>query len=44
VKVINYHFSFLDNLSFKEIKLANAFIIKEIPYHWKKGKLEQWTT
>jgi uncharacterized protein DUF2071 len=42
VRVIDYRFSFLDNLNMHDIKLANAFIIKDIPYYWKKGKLEQW--
>ena len=42
VQVIKHHFSFLDSLSLKGAVLANAFIIKDIPYYWKKGKLEQW--
>jgi len=42
VKVLNYHFSFLDNMNLTGVKLANAFIIENIPYYWKKGKLEQW--
>jgi len=42
VEVIEYHFSFLDNLKIKNITLANAFIVQNIPYHWKKGKSEQW--
>jgi len=42
VKVLEYHFSFLDNLKLKGILLANAFIIDNIPYYWKKGKLEPW--
>ena len=40
VKVINYHFSFLESMNFKGITLANAFIINNIPYFWKKGKSE----
>jgi len=42
VKVIDYNFSFIDNLKLTDAKLANAFIIRNIPYYWKKGKLEQW--
>ena len=42
VKVISYHFSFLDCMKLNEIKLANAFIIENIPYYWKKGKIEPW--
>jgi hypothetical protein len=42
VKVIDYHFSFIDDLELSDVKLANAFIIEDIPYYWKKGKIEQW--
>lgn len=42
VKVIDYHFAFLDQLKLTDVKLANAFITEDIPYYWKKGKLEQW--
>ncbi len=42
VKVLDYNFSFLNNLKLGDIKLANAFMIKNIPYYWKKGKIEQW--
>jgi hypothetical protein len=43
VKVIEYHFSFIDSLKLNDVSLANAFIIRNIPYFWKKGKLEQWS-
>jgi uncharacterized protein YqjF (DUF2071 family) len=42
VKVIDCHFSFIDKLNLPDVKLANAFIIRNIPYYWKKGKIEQW--
>ena len=42
VKVLDYHFSFIEQLKLSGVKLASAFIIRNIPYHWKKGKLEQW--
>jgi len=42
VKVLNYRFSFLETPHFKDAILANAFIIQNIPYYWKKGKIEQW--
>jgi len=42
IRVIDYRFSFLQNLKIPDIKLANAFIIENIPYYWKKGKVEQW--
>lgn len=42
VKVIDYEFEFLNSLKLENAFLANAFIIKNIPYYWKKGKTEQW--
>lgn len=42
VKVINYDFEFLRQLNLENPVLANAFIIRNIPYYWKKGKIEQW--
>lgn len=42
VKVIDYNFNFLSTLKFENPLLANAFIIKNIPYYWKKGKKEVW--
>jgi hypothetical protein len=42
IKVVDYHFDFLNTLKFEKALLANAFIIENIPYHWKKGKKEVW--
>lgn len=42
VRVLEYKFSFIDKMRLHDIKLANAFIIKDIPYYWKKGKIEKW--
>ena len=42
VNVLKYDFAFLANLNLNEMKLANAFIIENIPYYWKKGKTELW--
>jgi uncharacterized protein YqjF (DUF2071 family) len=42
IKVIDYQFAFLNSLQLQGAVLANAFEIKNIPYTWKKGKLEQW--
>jgi uncharacterized protein YqjF (DUF2071 family) len=42
VKVIDCNFSFIQNMKLQDSKLANAFIIRNIPYYWKKGKVEQW--
>ncbi|PTS94538.1 hypothetical protein DBR11_23055 [Pedobacter sp. HMWF019] len=43
VKVIDYDFEFLRVLNLRNPILANAFIIENIPYYWKKGKTEQWS-
>ncbi|MBL0072328.1 MAG: DUF2071 domain-containing protein [Bacteroidetes bacterium] len=42
IKVKTHHFSFIDSLKLTNVILANAFEIKNIPYTWKKGKLEKW--
>jgi uncharacterized protein YqjF (DUF2071 family) len=42
IKVINHHFNFIDDLKLNKTRLANAFIIQNVPYHWKKGKIEKW--
>jgi uncharacterized protein DUF2071 len=42
VTVVDYHFSWISDLKLDDIVLANAFIIRDIPYYWKKGKIEQW--
>ncbi len=41
VKVKSFHFDFLNSLKFQNIVLANAFEIKNIPYYWKKGRIEK---
>lgn len=42
VKIKDYDFAFLSSLNLQNSCLANAFIIKNIPYYWKKGKIEKW--
>lgn len=42
VKVIDQRFAFIETLGLKDARLANAFIIHDIPYYWKKGKIEKW--
>jgi hypothetical protein len=42
VKVLDCDFSFINNLKLTGLRLANAFIIRNIPYYWKKGKTELW--
>lgn len=42
VAVVNYQLDFLDQLQLQNVVLASAFAIEQIPYHWKKGRLEKW--
>ncbi|HEX7845719.1 MAG TPA: hypothetical protein VF476_07925, partial [Chitinophagaceae bacterium] len=42
LKVLDYHFSLLDSMKLGSIQLANAFVIENIPYYWKKGRIELW--
>lgn len=42
VKVLHYDFEFLQTLNLENPVLANAFIIRNIPYYWKKGKIDPW--
>lgn len=42
IEILDYHFAFLNANGFQNAILANAFIIKDIPYSWKKGKIEKW--
>lgn len=44
VNIKSYHFDFLTTLNLQKIILANAFEIKNIPYYWKKGKIEKLLT
>ncbi len=42
IRIAEQHVSFLNSLNLTGAILANAFVIKDIPYFWKKGKTEQW--
>ena len=42
VRVVDYNFSFLHSPEFEGARLANAFVIRGVPYYWKKGKIEHW--
>jgi hypothetical protein len=42
IKVNNIHVSFLPALGLSSYQLASAFVVEDVPYYWKKGKLEQW--
>ena len=42
IEVVEYNFAFISNFHFQNCVLANAFVIENIPYYWKKGKIEKW--
>ena len=42
VRVLQHEAGFIDQLNLKPIVLANAFVIKDIPYYWKKGRIDLW--
>lgn len=42
VEVSDFSFAFLNQLQLKNVVLANAFIVENIPYCWKKGRRDQW--
>lgn len=42
VKIESLEIQFLKDLNLKKPVLANAFKIENIPYSWKKGKVELW--
>ncbi|MBI1286328.1 MAG: hypothetical protein GC178_02010 [Flavobacteriales bacterium] len=42
IEVVNQRFGYIDGLGLNGKQLANAFIITEIPYSWKKGRKEKW--
>ncbi|QES87875.1 DUF2071 domain-containing protein [Rhizosphaericola mali] len=42
IKIKHFKFDFLESLHLENTVLANAFEINDIPYYWKKGKLELW--
>jgi hypothetical protein len=42
VEVISEKIEFIRSKKIPGLKLANAFMIENIPYHWKKGRKELW--
>jgi uncharacterized protein YqjF (DUF2071 family) len=42
IEVLSHKIQFLEEKKFEGMVLANAFIIENIPYYWKKGKKEIW--
>lgn len=42
IDVLEYEVEFLRSLNIDGLVLANAFIIQDVPYLWKKGRVEKW--
>lgn len=42
IEVRSFKIDFFKDFDFSNVQLSNAFIIENIPYYWKKGKIEQW--
>ncbi|MEO8513870.1 MAG: DUF2071 domain-containing protein [Ignavibacteria bacterium] len=42
VEVIKDNIGFIKEKNFKGMILANAFMVENVPYHWKKGRKEVW--
>jgi len=42
IRITEQTISFLTSLNLQNAVLANAFVIKDISYFWRKGKIEQW--
>ena len=42
IEITKQHSGFVNQFNFSSAVLANAFIINDIPYYWKKGKIDKW--
>jgi hypothetical protein len=42
VEVARQNIQFVQSLELSSLRLANAFFVENIPYHWKKGRVEKW--
>lgn len=42
ISINTFHFGFIKSQTWGEVELANAFEITNIPYWWKKGRIENW--
>jgi len=43
IPVLEHHFEFLKNQGLEQARLASAFRIENIPYHWEKGRIDKWS-
>lgn len=42
INIRSYKIGLLESFNLKNAVLANAFVIENVPYHWKKGKIDKW--
>lgn len=42
VKVLDDKFPFIAGLGLTDVRLANSFMVRDVPYYWKKGRTEPW--
>lgn len=42
VEVLKDKIGFIQDKKLKNVVLANAFMVENVPYHWKKGRKELW--
>jgi hypothetical protein len=42
VKVLESKVGFVESLQLQGIVLANAFVIHNVPYYWKRGRKDKW--
>lgn len=42
IEVLSESVGFFNALGLSDLRLANAFIVEDIPYRWKKGRTEKW--
>jgi hypothetical protein len=42
IQINNYKIKFLETLDLQDAILANAFVVNNVPYMWKKGKIDKW--
>jgi hypothetical protein len=42
VEILKDKIGYIEEQSFKNIVTANAFMVENIPYYWKKGRKDKW--
>ncbi len=43
VKILTAELGFLQTLNLQKAQLASAFEVSQIPYRWKRGRIERWS-